>query len=226
MYFTGTPDNAGTNNNGVMFNDANAIIIAQNKCLIMRDLLSDMDTTNAGLNIANINTAINTFISNALVSNNDLYQKITSIWNESRVMFLYARLSPLTKLIWMKSKKSINSGAGNPNIDTNSLFVVDVTDPQGAVTAQMRAKLRSASINRFNTSLIRNVFLICNLQRVMRAKLNRELTQSRSVIVKSHAMVNPSVTEYGEDPFDPNEMFATETLTGEQPFSDKEDRLY
>jgi hypothetical protein len=45
-----------------------------------------------------------------------------------------------------------------------------------------------------------------NVVRLLRLKLNRELTQSRSVLVSSHMAVASGVTEYGSDPFTPNEV--------------------
>lgn len=61
------------------------------------------------------------------------------------------------------------------------------------------------SLDRFNTRLVRNLFFITNVQRVLRAKLSAELTQSRSVIARSHAAIAPALTEYGTYPFRPDQ---------------------
>lgn len=50
---------------------------------------------------------------------------------------------------------------------------------------------------RFDTRIVRNLFFITNIQRLMRLKLNQELTQYRNVLVSNHGVVNPGVTEYG-----------------------------
>lgn len=60
---------------------------------------------------------------------------------------------------------------------------------------------------RFNARLVRNLFFITNVNRLIRLKLHRELVHSRSVIVASHAAVAPGVTEYGADPFSPTETY-------------------
>jgi hypothetical protein len=59
---------------------------------------------------------------------------------------------------------------------------------------------------RFDTRFVRNILLVSNMLRILRLKLNRELTQSRSVLVASHMAVTPGVTEYGSDPFGPDEV--------------------
>jgi len=50
--------------------------------------------------------------------------------------------------------------------------------------------------SRFDTSLVRNMWMITNLQRVVRAKLNKEMAQQRMVLVKGDNLVNPDVTEF------------------------------
>lgn len=50
---------------------------------------------------------------------------------------------------------------------------------------------------RFDTRIVRNLVFITNVQRLMRLKMNQELTQYRTVLVKGHSTVNPAVTEYG-----------------------------
>ena len=53
---------------------------------------------------------------------------------------------------------------------------------------------------RFDTRIVRNLYFITNVQRLMRLKLNQELTQYRSVLVSNHSVINAGVTEYGSLP--------------------------
>lgn len=55
--------------------------------------------------------------------------------------------------------------------------------------------------SRFDTKLIRNIFFIMNVWRLLRLKLDRELTQFHSVITRGNSLVNPSLTEYDQDRF-------------------------
>ena len=73
---------------------------------------------------------------------------------------------------------------------------------------------------RFDTRLVRNMFFITNVLRVVRQKLNRELTQSRHLIVSSHSAVATGVTEYGADPFDTNEVYDSRSLNREPRYDD------
>lgn len=71
---------------------------------------------------------------------------------------------------------------------------------------------------RFDTTIVRNLFFIVNVLRITRLKLNRELTSSRNVIVNSHYAVNPSVTEYGLDPFSSNEIYRSKMSDGQSRY--------
>ena len=59
--------------------------------------------------------------------------------------------------------------------------------------------------------------------RVGYEKLNREMAQSRNVIVSSHMSVTPSVTEYGSDPFGPNESLGSR-LPGPGDYNSRQTR--
>jgi hypothetical protein len=74
---------------------------------------------------------------------------------------------------------------------------------------------------RFNTHLVRNLFFITNVQRVLRAKLSAELTQSRSVIARSHAAIAPALTEYGVYPFRPDQQENSKDWQDREAFFDK-----
>jgi hypothetical protein len=58
---------------------------------------------------------------------------------------------------------------------------------------------------RFDTTLVRNLFFIPNLNRLIRTALDRELRVNRDVIRSNHPAISANVTEFGSDPFTPNE---------------------
>jgi hypothetical protein len=66
--------------------------------------------------------------------------------------------------------------------------------------------LTLAGYSRFNTTIIRKLIFIAQLQRVIRQQLSRKLTHERDVLRSSHAGVAPEVTEYGFDPYSANEV--------------------
>jgi hypothetical protein len=80
-----------------------------------------------------------------------------------------------------------------------------------SVSPDSARRLEAIGKMRFDTRFIRNMFFITNIVRVLRLKLSRELTQSRNVIVSSHMAVAQGVTEYGADPFTPNEAYDSRT---------------
>ena len=86
---------------------------------------------------------------------------------------------------------------------TDAVVEVDTGAPLNKQRLDLIGKLR------FDTYFIRKLFFITNVVRILRLKLNRELTQSRSVLVSSHAAVSAGLTEYGSDPFTPNETDAS-----------------
>jgi hypothetical protein len=74
-----------------------------------------------------------------------------------------------------------------------------------------KRRLEAIGLARFNTHFIRDLFFIANVVRLVRLKLNRELTHSRGVLRASHMAVAPDVTEYGMDPFGANSVFESNT---------------
>lgn len=77
---------------------------------------------------------------------------------------------------------------------------------------------------RFDSTIIRNLFFIVNVLRITRLKLSKDLSTDRNVIVNSHYAVAPNLTEYGNYPFTPNEMYDSTTVEGEKRF-DKDDEF-
>jgi hypothetical protein len=67
------------------------------------------------------------------------------------------------------------------------------------VSVNDKIALGAIGETRFNTFFVRKLFFITNVVRVVRLKLNRELTQSRGVLVSSHSAVAAGLTEYGTD---------------------------
>ena len=90
------------------------------------------------------------------------------------------------------------------------------------LTVANKQQLVSIGKARFDTRIVRNLFFMSNVQRLVRQSLSRELTQSRSVLVSSHAVVASGVTEYGSDPFSANDVLASNTVDGRARFSDHE----
>jgi hypothetical protein len=90
-------------------------------------------------------------------------------------------------------------------------------------SAVKRRQLEAIGRARFDTTLVRNLFFITNILRVVRLKLNRELTQSRNVIVKSHEAVAQGLTEYGADPFSPNEVYDSTLPNGYARYNDADE---
>ena len=74
-----------------------------------------------------------------------------------------------------------------------------------------KRRLESIGLARFNSHFVRDLFFITNVTRLVRLKLNRELTHSRGVLRASHMAVAPDVTEYGMDPFGANSVFESNT---------------
>jgi hypothetical protein len=67
------------------------------------------------------------------------------------------------------------------------------------------------------------MFFITNVMRLVRMKLSRELTHSRSVLRASHMAVAAGVTEYGSDPFTPNEVYQSDDKMGVSRWDDTGD---
>ena len=105
-----------------------------------------------------------------------------------------------------------------PNLTANQVLTyIGTPDPAGNAWDQVKtvnlggiARKQAVTLigfNRWNTTLVRNLFFISNVARVVRMKLAKELTQYRSVLVAGHSMVNPSITEYGAAGFNPPETY-------------------
>jgi hypothetical protein len=111
----------------------------------------------------------------------------------------------------------INSGTND--VGTSYLTYLGIREPRqephtvikqvSVGTLANRRRLEAIGKLRFDTFFVRKLFFITNVARIIRLKLNRELTQSRSVLPTSHMSVTPGITEYDLDPFAPNEVYAS-----------------
>jgi hypothetical protein len=95
--------------------------------------------------------------------------------------------------------------------------VTEVAIPAGA-----KARLEAVGKLRFDTRFVRKLFFITNVVRLLRLKLNRELTQSRSILVSSHMAVASGITEFGTDPFGPNEVLGSSLPGGVSRYNDRD----
>ena len=86
--------------------------------------------------------------------------------------------------------------------------------------ADVKNRLEAIGHKRFDTRFVRNLFFITNVMRLVRMKLARELSHSRSVLRSSHMAVAASVTEYGADPFSPNEVYESKDKMGNTRWND------
>lgn len=76
---------------------------------------------------------------------------------------------------------------------------------------------------RFNTTVVRNLFFITNLNRVLRLLFEKTLTHSRDVIKHGFEFTNPSLTEYGQFPMFPNETLGSKQNNGFARYSRQDD---
>lgn len=101
-----------------------------------------------------------------------------------------------------------------PFIDKDGIFSIR----QKEFLTSMAHIIKSIGSFRFDTTIIRNLFFIVNVLWITRLKLNRELTSSRNIVINSHYAVNPTVTEYGVDPFGSNEIYTSKRLDGQSRY--------
>lgn len=97
-----------------------------------------------------------------------------------------------------------------------------MNDGDADVNRERLNVLDAVGKKRFDTTLVRNLTFITNVQRLLRLKLDQEMTQYRNVLVSDHSIVNPGVTEYGFLPAQSGRRFVgpLETATDKQYDSD------
>ena len=129
--------------------------------------------------------------------------------NVQRLVIQTANRAGNTFLTYIKNDDAANTtahGYGAPVLKT-----VEVQAPL--------ARLEGIAQSRFDTRFVRNLFFITNVVRLLRLKLNRELTQSRNIVVSSHYAVASGITEYGSDPFGVNQVLGTNTVQNRAQFN-------
>jgi hypothetical protein len=123
-----------------------------------------------------------------------------------------------TKLYWLRKEDSRMSDR-----PYDAIRKVQLQAPRNGEANQTRSGLEAIGRMRFDTRFVRNMFFITNVMRLVRMKLSRELTHSRSVLRASHMAVAAGVTEYGSDPFTPNEVYQSDDKMGVSRWDDTGD---
>ena len=83
---------------------------------------------------------------------------------------------------------------------------------------EIKNLLTHISKSRFDTHIVRNMFFISNILRIIRLQINREFTQNRNILKNSHFAISPTITEYGIN--SPNEAFNS-NFNDASPFNDQ-----
>ena len=89
-----------------------------------------------------------------------------------------------------------------------------------------RAHFRDVFEARFNTRIVRNLMHCTNVQRVLRLRLNQELTSYRDVLVNRESITNPSVTEFGNLRWSDMRLDGTVNRTMDPRNEDAQSRTY
>jgi hypothetical protein len=86
-----------------------------------------------------------------------------------------------------------------PTLDSEHYLTYYANGTMYKVQAPLASKqtLQNVFVNRFNTRVVRNFMHCTNVQRVLRLRLNQELTHYRDVLVDDAAITNAGVTEFG-----------------------------
>jgi hypothetical protein len=88
------------------------------------------------------------------------------------------------------------------------------------------AHFRNVFEARFNTRIVRNLMHCTNVQRVLRLRLNQELTSYRDVLVNRESITNPSVTEFGNLRWSDMRLDGTENRRMDPRNEDARSRTY
>jgi hypothetical protein len=107
----------------------------------------------------------------------------------------------------------------NKNVNKNDNYLANRTSETGLLsyvkegevvyhrfTAAQMAKFDDAYAYRFNSYLVRDLFFITNINRLLRQVFENELTGSREVVKHGYELANAGLTEYGQYPMKPNEI--------------------
>lgn len=107
--------------------------------------------------------------------------------------------------------------------DVGGLPYLDHTDTRvlhgGNSNDAFLASAHTYGKERFDSRLIRRLFFVTNVNRVLRQKLSRELVHDRGVVVSSHDAVAPGVTEFDRDPFQSGERIDSVSMNHTRQFA-------
>ena len=92
-----------------------------------------------------------------------------------------------------------------PNTGPDYAPRYDSSDPRSYVyysdrvfSIPERTNLDIIGAYRMNTHLVRNLMLITNIWRVLRAELDRKATEFKTVLVKDEQIINPDLAEFND----------------------------
>jgi hypothetical protein len=141
-------------------------------------------------------------------------------WNELKKIrnkdSTYKKTSTTLIMSYLKEYSYMNGSDISANNGNNPLVTYRY-DNSTINIDKMEALLAFTGFTRFNTNVVRNLFFISNVLRIIRLQINREFTQNRNILKSSHFAIAPSVTEYGM--MDPNEAFKSR-YRGARMFND------
>ena len=108
-------------------------------------------------------------------------------------------------------------------IYSDNNIIAAMGGPANQISQQIRTEnlkdiIQNIGYHRFNTNIVRNMFFISNVLRIIRLQINREFTQNRNILKSSHFAISPSITEYGT--MDPNEVYNSR-YRGAKAFNDE-----
>lgn len=109
---------------------------------------------------------------------------------------LMGRPKFISDQLFHKVLPTLNS-AGEMNYYDNGTYNPVPAPGAAAFNPAERNAFRNVFEARFNTRIVRNLMHCTNVQRVLRLRLNQELTSYRDVLVNRESITNPSVTEFG-----------------------------
>ena len=84
-----------------------------------------------------------------------------------------------------------------PTVDSDNNLTYYANGELYKINVGNNNRLKEVFVNRFNTRVVRNFMHCANVQRVLRLRLNQELTHYRDVLVDDTAITNAGVTEFG-----------------------------
>jgi ribosomal protein S15P/S13E len=180
------------------YSDENLLTSANNAFVkLIKDPYSNLETTSGGASVSTpmLTDSFDTVIDKIFQGEADL--------GLGRPKFLSDQI--YNKLLVGSIKPGGHSIPEVTYYSDNGLQVVGDSTVPWPGTFNLSTFKSTIATPRFNTIFIRNLFFITNVSRIIRLKLNRELTQNRNVIVSSHSTVTASMTEYGSDPFSKDE---------------------